>query len=42
MLEVAFRANNYAGDVFEPTKVYNLIIHDLYHVERVARGDRID
>jgi len=42
MLEIAFRTNNNARNICEPTKVENLVVHDLYHVERVSGGDRID
>lgn len=41
LLEVHLGANNHTRDIHYATKVYDLVVHDLYHVERFARCDRV-
>ena len=40
--EITFGADNDTGQICEAAKVYNLIVDDLDHVERVAGGDGVD
>jgi hypothetical protein len=41
-LEIYLGSNNDARNIIHPTKVHNLIVHNLNHVEGIARGDRVD
>lgn len=41
LLEVHLGANNHTRDIHYATKVYDLVVHDLYHVEGFARCDRV-
>lgn len=40
--QIALGANNDARDLANAAEVNNLVVHDFDHVERVARGNRVD
>ena len=42
VIEIALGPHDDAGNIRNPTKVHNLVIHNLDHVERVPRGYRVD
>lgn len=41
-MEIGLRSNNDTGNVGNAAKIDNLVIHNLDHVERVPRGNRVD
>ena len=41
MYEITFLTHNDTWYLCQATKVYNLIVHDLDHVERIPRGDGV-
>lgn len=41
LLEVRLRADDDAGNLLDSTKVDDLVVYDLDHVERIPRGDGI-
>jgi hypothetical protein len=40
--EIYFGTDYDTGNLFDATKVDDLVIHDLNHVERISRGDRVN
>jgi hypothetical protein len=42
LVQITFGANDDARDVRNTTKIDDLVVYDLYHLERVPGGNRVD
>lgn len=41
-MQIGFGANDNAWDVLRATKIYDLVVHVLDHVERIPRSDGVN